>query len=63
MTSINLSFFRGLLLPKIIVDDFGGTRTDAGMLGNGVYFASSARYVEVKLTQIKFCKTKWTFVI
>ncbi|XP_071133574.1 protein mono-ADP-ribosyltransferase PARP4-like [Mytilus edulis] len=33
---------RGLLLPKIIVDDFGGTRTDAGMLGNGVYFASSA---------------------
>ncbi|VDH98080.1 poly [ADP-ribose] polymerase [Mytilus galloprovincialis] len=33
---------RGLLLPKIIVDNFGGTRTDAGMLGNGVYFASSA---------------------
>ncbi|XP_063404518.1 protein mono-ADP-ribosyltransferase PARP4-like [Mytilus trossulus] len=33
---------RGLMLPKVVVDDFGGTRTDAGMLGNGVYFASSA---------------------
>ena len=36
---------RGLLLPNIIVDDFGGTRTDAGMLGTGIYFASSARYL------------------
>ena len=35
--------FRGLLLPKIIVDDFGGKRSDAGMLGSGIYFASSAR--------------------
>ncbi|CAG2205447.1 PARP2_3_4 [Mytilus edulis] len=33
---------RGLMLPKVVVDDFGGTRTDAGMLGNGIYFASSA---------------------
>ncbi|XP_067050666.1 protein mono-ADP-ribosyltransferase PARP4-like isoform X2 [Acropora muricata] len=33
---------RGLLLPKIVVDDFGGTRSDAGMLGSGIYFASSA---------------------
>ncbi|VDI59027.1 poly [ADP-ribose] polymerase [Mytilus galloprovincialis] len=30
------------MLPKVVVDDFGGTRTDAGMLGNGIYFASSA---------------------
>ena len=36
-------FSRGLLLPKIVVDDFGGTRTDPGMLGSGIYFASSAR--------------------
>lgn len=35
--------FRGLLLPKIVVDDFGGKRSDAGMLGSGIYFASSAR--------------------
>ncbi|XP_065907785.1 protein mono-ADP-ribosyltransferase PARP4-like isoform X2 [Dysidea avara] len=33
---------RGLLLPKIVVDDFGGTRTDPGMLGSGIYFASSS---------------------
>jgi len=25
------------------VDDFGGSRSDAGMLGNGIYYASSAR--------------------
>ena len=34
-----------MLLPKIVVDDHGGTRTDAGMLGAGIYFASSARWV------------------
>ena len=34
--------FRGLLLPKIVVDDFGGKRSDPGMLGGGVYFAESA---------------------
>ncbi|XP_025097286.1 poly [ADP-ribose] polymerase 4-like [Pomacea canaliculata] len=33
---------RGLLLPKVVADDFGGTRTDAGMLGCGIYFASDA---------------------
>ncbi|KAJ7391391.1 Protein mono-ADP-ribosyltransferase parp4 [Desmophyllum pertusum] len=33
---------RGLLMPKIVVDDFGGQRSDAGMLGSGIYFASSA---------------------
>ena len=36
-------FSRGVLLPKVVVDDFGGTRTDPGMLGSGIYFASSAR--------------------
>ncbi|KAL8613683.1 hypothetical protein ACOMHN_029775 [Nucella lapillus] len=33
---------RGLLLPKVVVDDHGGTRSDAGMLGSGIYFASAA---------------------
>ncbi|KAL9969636.1 hypothetical protein ACROYT_G021872 [Oculina patagonica] len=33
---------RGLLMPKIVVDDFGGQRSDPGMLGSGIYFASSA---------------------
>ena len=37
--------FSGLLLPKIVVDDFGGTRSDPGMLGAGIYFAGSARFV------------------
>ena len=31
---------RGLLLPKIIVEEYGGNRTDVGMLGEGIYFAS-----------------------
>jgi hypothetical protein len=43
-SSIYVNFFcRGLLLPKVVVDDLGGTRTDAGMLGHGIYFADSAR--------------------
>ncbi|XP_032219397.2 protein mono-ADP-ribosyltransferase PARP4 isoform X2 [Nematostella vectensis] len=33
---------RGLLLPTIVVDDFGGQRSDAGMLGHGIYFADRA---------------------
>lgn len=32
---------RGLLLPKIVVDDYGGSRSDPGMLGSGIYFADS----------------------
>uniref|UniRef100_A0A2C9KRG3 Poly [ADP-ribose] polymerase n=1 Tax=Biomphalaria glabrata TaxID=6526 RepID=A0A2C9KRG3_BIOGL len=31
---------RGLLLPKAVVDDMGGSRTDEGSLGCGIYFAS-----------------------
>ena len=34
-------------MPKIVVDDFGGTRTDPGMLGSGIYFASSSRLTEM----------------
>lgn len=34
---------RGLMLPKVVVDDFGGTRSDPGMLGSGIYFASDPR--------------------
>lgn len=33
----------GLQQPNVVVDDFGGQRTDAGMLGAGIYFASSAK--------------------
>ncbi|XP_038058129.1 protein mono-ADP-ribosyltransferase PARP4-like [Patiria miniata] len=29
---------RGVLLPKIVVEVFGGSRRDAGMLGSGIYF-------------------------
>ena len=34
-------------MPKIVVDDFGGTRTDPGMLGSGIYFASSSRLTKM----------------
>ncbi|XP_018431341.1 PREDICTED: poly [ADP-ribose] polymerase 4-like, partial [Nanorana parkeri] len=34
---------RGLLLPKIIVDEFGLERTDIGNLGSGIYFSDSVR--------------------
>lgn len=30
---------RGLLLPRIVTSQYGGTRRDAGMLGSGIYFA------------------------
>ena len=33
---------RGLLLPKIVVSDFGGERSDAGSLGTGIYFGLDA---------------------
>ncbi|XP_053398285.1 protein mono-ADP-ribosyltransferase PARP4-like [Mercenaria mercenaria] len=33
---------RGLLMPRVVVDDHGGTRSDPGMLGSGIYFASAA---------------------
>ncbi|KAL4233481.1 Protein mono-ADP-ribosyltransferase parp4 [Mactra antiquata] len=33
---------RGLLMPKVVVDDHGGIRSDPGMLGSGIYFANSA---------------------
>ncbi|XP_065927968.1 uncharacterized protein [Magallana gigas] len=45
---------RGLLMPKVVVDDYGGKRTDPGMLGHGIYFASSAS------TSIKYSKPSQT---
>ncbi len=36
-------FCRGLLPPKVVVDEFGGTLTDIGMLGSGIYFADASR--------------------
>ncbi|CAF1006245.1 unnamed protein product [Adineta ricciae] len=32
---------RGLMLPKLVVDDLGVTRTDFGCLGYGIYFSDS----------------------
>lgn len=34
---------RGLLMPRVVVDELGGQRTDVGMLGSGLYFSDSAR--------------------
>ncbi|XP_064614206.1 LOW QUALITY PROTEIN: protein mono-ADP-ribosyltransferase PARP4-like [Liolophura sinensis] len=33
---------RGLLLPKLVVNEYGGSRSDPGNLGYGIYFAESA---------------------
>ncbi|XP_065198502.1 protein mono-ADP-ribosyltransferase PARP4-like isoform X2 [Sycon ciliatum] len=30
---------RGLLLPKVVVEEHGRSRSDSGLLGNGIYFA------------------------
>jgi len=32
---------RGLLMPQYVVDEFGTTRSDVGMLGGGIYFSNS----------------------
>ncbi|XP_044144395.1 protein mono-ADP-ribosyltransferase PARP4 [Bufo gargarizans] len=32
---------RGLMMPKIVVEEFGGERTDIGNLGSGIYFSDS----------------------
>ena len=42
-SSFLLLLVSGLLLPKIVVDDFGGNRSDPGMLGHGIYFSNSSR--------------------
>ena len=42
-------------MPKIVVDDFGGTRTDPGMLGSGIYFASSSRLTEMLIYDMINC--------
>lgn len=34
------------MLPRIIVNDFGGQKTDAGMLGGGIYFADDIGYLD-----------------
>ena len=35
---------RGLLLPLVVVSEHGGARSDAGMLGNAIYFTDDVRY-------------------
>lgn len=46
---------RGLLLPKVIVDDCGGSRTDVGFLGSGIYFADDAS-TSAKYSKPSKCK-------
>lgn len=45
-----MTIYQGLLLPTVVVDDFGGLRRDAGMLGAGIYFgnlpSTAAQYSE-----------------
>jgi len=43
--------YRGLLPPKVVVEEIGGTRTDAGMLGYGIYFADLARFGFIALIE------------
>lgn len=40
LRKIRLSF-SGLLMPKMVVNDLGITRTDIGCLGYGIYFSDS----------------------
>jgi poly [ADP-ribose] polymerase len=37
-----MACFRGLLLPKVVTEDYGVKRTDIGHLGAGIYFTDSA---------------------
>ena len=50
-------FSRGLLPPKVVVEDIGGTRTDAGMLGYGIYFADLARSLSLVLMSLVTIRT------
>ncbi|XP_068123037.1 protein mono-ADP-ribosyltransferase PARP4 isoform X2 [Hyperolius riggenbachi] len=53
---------RGLLLPKIIVDEFGVERTDIGNLGSGIYFSDSIS-TSVKYTDAgNVCGTRFLVV-
>ncbi|XP_029458355.1 protein mono-ADP-ribosyltransferase PARP4 isoform X2 [Rhinatrema bivittatum] len=45
---------RGLLLPKMVVEDYGLERTDIGNLGSGIYFGDSIS------TSIKYSKPSET---
>lgn len=49
---------RGLLVPQVVVDSYGGMRRDAGMLGTGIYFAEdplkAARYSGVSKAGTRF---------
>ncbi len=45
---------RGLLLPKVVVSDYGGERSDAGSLGTGIYFGLDA------LTSVKYSSPSQT---
>ena len=38
-------------MPKHVVDDLGGKRTDAGNLGAGIYFADEFRWVCMLILQ------------
>eukprot|EP00794_Sanderia_malayensis_P009205 gene9205-10179_t len=53
---------RGLLLPKIVVDDFGGTRSDPGMLGSGIYFAGSASTCKKYSSPSSISRTRFALV-
>ena len=46
---------RGLLLPKTIVNDYGGTRSDIGLLGSGIYF-SDCLNTSLKYSQTSTCR-------
>ncbi|XP_062507413.1 protein mono-ADP-ribosyltransferase PARP4-like isoform X2 [Corticium candelabrum] len=53
---------RGLLLPKIVVDDYGGKRSDPGMLGSGIYFASASSTSAKYSFPGKSCGTRFMLI-
>ena len=42
--NVHLSCCRGLLSPQVVVEDYGVSRSDPGMLGAGIYFGDSVKY-------------------
>ena len=43
---------RGLVMPNIVVEDFGVDRSDPGLLGQAIYFANAVRYLFISYVYI-----------
>ncbi|NXH68425.1 PARP4 polymerase, partial [Hydrobates tethys] len=53
---------RGLLMPKVVVEDHGLERTDAGNLGSGIYFSDSVS-ASIKYSSPSEMDGTWLLVV